>query len=205
MALALAYSWGDYFSPTVVASVLCTAIASVMIPLVLHYLKARKEDRDRLFQIRREAYTEYFKRFEDASSDISYDFEKFQKETLPTHFRKLLESNSSPEAMVEFQAAVGEFPAKVMRSFEKINNEITGLQIVASPRVLELTNEFEAINRALLNSTTPWLEGLKQGMLTPAGQAPHTSEELVGLGMRLRLCRTSIVMQMRKELGANKA
>jgi len=196
-------SLAAYFSPTIVTSLLCVLIASVIVPITLHYLKARKDERDRRFQIRHEAYTKYFKKFEDASSDISYDFTKLERETLPLSYKKLYESDCSPEAIVAFQNAVGEFPMKVFKTFETVNNELTGLQIVASPKLLTLTHEFEEVNREILSKSALWLQDLKTRFPDPSVQTP-TSIELARLGERCQQLRTQIIDQMRQELGMNK-
>ncbi|MBI4689297.1 MAG: hypothetical protein HY754_03375 [Nitrospirae bacterium] len=111
----------SFFTPNVIVTLLSTAIASVIIPLTLYFLKAMKEKKDKLYQMRYEAYTQYFKKFESVSSDLGNDYEEFSKITLPEKFKKLLESDNSPDAILEFQSAVGSFPHKIQASYQKWN------------------------------------------------------------------------------------
>jgi len=52
-------------------------IASVIIPLLLHHLKYVRERKERLFEARRNAYHEYFKKIESAVSDVGQEYEVF--------------------------------------------------------------------------------------------------------------------------------
>ncbi len=45
-------------------------LASVIIPLLLHRLKYKREREDRLFEARKVAYGEYFRKIESAASEV---------------------------------------------------------------------------------------------------------------------------------------
>jgi phosphate/sulfate permease len=55
-------------------------IASVIIPLLLHRLKYKREREERLFDARKEAYEEYFKKLESAARDVGQEYERFLEE-----------------------------------------------------------------------------------------------------------------------------
>ena len=178
-------------------------IASVIIPLLLHRLKYKRERAERLFESRKEAYKEYFKKIESAVSDAGQEYEKFSREVMPAAFLKLLKGNNSPESIVEFQQTVGNIPLKIQKAYQKSAEEITSLQIVCSEKLLEMTDEFESLNKELLDKSSVWIGELSTSMLNPNAKTP-AAKEMQLLGDRIRGLKKRIIQQMRDELGTNK-
>jgi len=178
-------------------------LASVIIPLLLHRLKYKREREDRLFEARKEAYGEYFRKIESAASEAGQEFEKFSREIMPKAFLKLLQSNNSPEAIVEFEQTVGNFPLKIQDAYRKSSQEITSLQILCSERLLRMMDEFEAINKKLLDKSVEWLGELQQTMAKPNMEAP-IAKEMQALAEEIRVLKQQIVRQMRQEIGSDK-
>jgi len=178
-------------------------IASVIIPLLLHSLKYKRERAEKLFESRKEAYKEYFKKIESAVSDAGQEYEKFSQEVMPEAFLKLLKGNNSPESIVEFQQTIGNIPLKIQKAYQKSAEEITSLQIICSEKLLEMTNEFESLNKALLDKSSSWLGELSTSMLKPNSETPE-AKEMQLLGDKIRDQKKRIIQQMRDELGTNK-
>lgn len=84
-----------WLDPKIVAPAIGVVLASVIVPILLHYLKAKREREDKIFEIRTKVYTEYFRKFEEAAVGVGVDYEEFSKVTLPSAFRDLLESDNS--------------------------------------------------------------------------------------------------------------
>lgn len=178
-------------------------IASVIIPLLLHHLKYVRERKERLFDARRNAYHEYFKKIESAVSDAGQEYEVFSREVVPKAFRKLLESSNSPDAIIEFQQVVGEFPLRIQKAYRTASSEITTLQIVCSRPLMKLAEDFEAANKKLLDRSADWLDEMKGSMVQPDLEAPM-AKEMKMLAEDIRICRQALVEQMRTELGSDK-
>lgn len=178
-------------------------IASVIIPLLLHHLKYVRERKERLFETRRNAYHEYFKKIESAVSDAGQEYEVFSREVMPKAFLKLLESNNAPEAIVEFQQIVGEFPLRIQKAYRTASSEITTLQIVCSRPLMKLAEDFEMANKKLLDKSADWLGEMKGYMVQPDLEAP-VAKEMKALGEYIRICKQALVEQMRAELGSDK-
>lgn len=187
----------------VLVPLISVAIASVIIPLFLHKLKYKREREERLFEARKEAYKEYFQKFESASKDVGNDYNYFSQVVMPEKFMKLLESDSSPEAIAEFSEAVGDFPRKIQNGYRKTTEEITCLQIICSNELVNLTSEFERKYKEAMDKTSEWLEELNRTMLAPNLEAPK-AKEMSLLGEEIRVLKQRIISQMREEIGSNK-
>lgn len=178
-------------------------IASVVIPLLLHRLKHVRERKERLFDARRSAYESYFRKIESAASDAGQEYELFSRDVLPKAFLKLLKSNNSPEAIVEYQQTVGEFPLRIQSAYQKAASEITTLQIVCSRPLMKLAEEFETANKRLLVKSADWLGEMKESMSNQSPDMPAAAE-MRELAEQIRVRKQSLVEQMRAELGSDK-
>jgi len=178
-------------------------IASVIIPLLMHYLKGQREQKYRILDIRKEAYTQYIKKFEKAAEGVGRNYEEFSSVTLQDEFLKLLKSGNSPEAIVGFQKAVGKFPEKIMSSYRQASEEVTGLKLIGSKELLNLTKEFEALHKEQLDQSSKWLSELQSTLTMPNFESPAASE-MKERGEKIGELREKIILQMRKELGIDK-
>ncbi len=187
----------------VVVPLASVLIASVIIPLLLHHLKYVRERKERLFEARRSAYHEYFKKIESAASDAGQEYERFSREIMPKAFLKLLQSGNSPEAIVEFQQVVGDFPLRIQKAYRTASSEITSLQIVCSQQLMQLSQDFEDLNKKLLDKSADWLGEMSKTMMKPDLDSP-AAREMKNLGEEIRKCKQKLVSQMRAELGSDK-
>lgn len=189
-------AWVD---PKIIIPAVCVVLASVIVPILLHYLKGKREREGKLLEIRTKAYTEYFRKYEEAAKGVGIDYEKFSKVTLKNEFKKLLESGSSPDAIIEFQDAVGKFPYQIQDAHRKATEEITTLKILGSSRLLELTTEFEQLNQEILELSSEWLSEMQQAFTTPDFEAP-IAKKMKEKGQRANDLKEEIISQMRIEL-----
>lgn len=177
-------------------------IASVLVPLLLHWLKGRRGRTKKIFELRKEAYTKYFEKYEKASEDVGQNYEKFSQVTLKEEFLKLLKSDSSPEAIVEFSNAIRDIPEKIQSSYRKATEEITNLKIIGSDKLLEIVKEFEEINKEILEMSSEWLSEM-QGTLTMPNFDSPIAKQMTQKGIRAQEIKEKVIEQMRKELGTS--
>jgi hypothetical protein len=192
-----------WLTPTVFVSAVTVLVASVIIPLLLHWLKGRRERADKIFDIRKEAYTKYFEKYEKASEDVGQDYEEFSQVTLKEEFLKLLRSDTSPEAIVEFSNAVGNIPEKIQSSYRKATEEITSVKIIGSEKLLELVKEFEKTNKEILEMSSKWIAEMQGTFTMPDFESP-IAKEMTEKGIHVQELKEQIIEQMRKELGTDK-
>ena len=188
-----------WLDPKIVIPAVCVVLASVIVPILLHYLKGKREREEKLLEIRTKAYTEYFRKYEEAAKGVGNDYEEFSKVTLKNEFKKLLESGSSADAIIEFQDAVGKFPHQIQDAHRKATEEITTLKILGSSRLLELTTEFEQLNQEILELSSEWLSEMQQAFTMPDFEAP-IAKKMKEKGQRAKALKEEIINQMRIEL-----
>ncbi len=189
--------------PQVMVSILSLIIVSVAIPLLLHHLKYKRERAERIFEARKEAYQNYFRKFEKSAEDIGQEYDKFTNEILPAAFLQLLQSGSSPEALVAFQATVRNFTQKIQRSHRSVLEEMTTLQIFASPSLLEMIKKYEALHQNMMTQSAQWLEEANKKLVMPNLETP-IALEMKARGEEIKVLKARIIMQMRSELGTDK-
>ncbi|SJZ39837.1 hypothetical protein CZ814_00172 [Photobacterium toruni] len=192
-----------WLDPKVVVPAIGVVLASVIVPILLHYLKARREREDKILEIRTKIYTEYFKKFEEAAVGVGVDYEEFSKVTLRSAFRNLLESENSPDAIIKFQDEVGKFPQQIYDSYRKVTEEVTSLKILGSDKLFQLTSEFELLNQEILDMSSKWLGEMQHVITAPDLEAP-IAKEMKAKGLRAKSLKDEIIKQMRLELNLGK-
>jgi hypothetical protein len=189
----------DWLDPKLIIPAIGVVLASVIVPILLHTLKGRRERKDKILEIRTKAYTDYFKRFEEAARGVGADYERFSNVTLKNAFRELLESENSPDAIIKFHDEVGKFPYQIQDSHRKATEEITTLKILGSSKLLELTIEFERLNQEILKMSADWLNEAQRALVTPDMDAPIATQ-MKEKGDRINELKEKIIKQMRLEL-----
>lgn len=190
----------DWADPKLIIPAICALIASVAIPLLLQWLKGKRERADKILELRTRAYTEYFKKYEQAAQQVGQDYEHFSKVTLRGEFEKLLKSNNSPEAIVAFNDVVGQFPNQIMSAHRKATEEMTTLKIIGSYKLLALTEEFETLNQQIIEAASKWLQEMEPAISGGSIEFP-AANELTAMGERAKVLKHSIIKQMRVEIG----
>lgn len=188
-----------WLDPKILAPAISVMIASVFVPILLHFLKAKRERNDRILDVRTKIYSEYFKKFEDAAKNVGNDYEEFSQVTLKQQFKKLIESDNSSEAIIEFQDAVSEFPMKIQTAHRKATQEVTTLKVLGSSELFELTDQFEKAHQDILVLSSEWLAELKQGFIMEAFESP-IAIEMKKKAVAITVLKEKIIKQMRTEL-----
>ncbi len=189
----------NWFDPQILVPAICVILASVIVPILLHYLKGRRERENKILEIRTRVYTEYFKKYEEAAEGMGLDYEHFSKVTLKNAFKELLESDNSPEAIIKFQDAVGSFPQLIQDSHRKATAEITTLKILGSEKLFELTTEFEVLSQEILELSSDWLSEMNDSLTQPDFEAP-IAKKMTEKGKEANKLKEKIILQMRREL-----
>ena len=192
-------STSAWLAPKVIVPAICVIIASVLIPLILHVLKGKRERADKILEIRTKAYTEYFKKFEDIAKGLGTDYEHFSKVTLVEECRELLKAENSSDALVKFQETVNKYPNQIQNSHRMAMEEVTVLKILGSSQLLKLTNEFESLNQEIMTLSSQWLDEMKQAFTMPDFDAP-IAKEMTLKGLQAKELKEEIIKQMRVEI-----
>ncbi|XAG70243.1 hypothetical protein MRM75_04385 [bacterium 19CA06SA08-2] len=188
-----------WFDPKIVVPTIGVVLASVIVPILLHILKEKREREDKILEIRTEVYSEYFRKFEEAAKGVGVDYEQFSKVTLRNAFKELLEAGGSPDVIIKFQDEVWRFPHQIQDSHRKATEEITTLKILGSERLFQLTSEFEQLHQEILEMSSKWLGEMQVALVTPDFETPIANEMKV-LGERAKSLKDEIINQMRTEL-----
>jgi hypothetical protein len=189
-----------WLAPAIVVPAVGVVLASVIVPLLIHWFKGRRERINALLAVRTAAYTEYFKKYELAAQQTGQDYEYFSRVTLKDQFLKLLMSDNSPEAIVSFNEAISKFPGQIMSAHRKATEELTTLKIVGSNELLRLTDEFETLNQRMLETSTKWLEEMQANFSSASIKNP-VAMELTAMGEKAKSLKDKIILQMRVEIG----
>jgi hypothetical protein len=197
--VAQTISASAWLDPKLIVPSIGVVLASVIVPLLLHYLKGKREREDKLLEIRTNVYTEYFRKYEEAARGVGENYVNFSKVTMKNAFRELLESDSSPDAIIKFQDTVGKFPHQIQESHRKATEEITTLKILGSSKLLELTTAFESLNQEMLEMSSEWLNELNQSLAMPDFDAPM-ARKMKEKGIKAKELNDEIINQMRAEL-----
>lgn len=192
-----------WLDPKIVVPAIGLVLASVIVPILLHYLKSKREREYKILEIRTKVYTEYFKKFEEVAAGVGVDYEEFSKVTLKNSFRDLLEANNSPDAIIKFQDEIGKFPYQIQDSHRKATEEITSLKILGSDRLFQLTSEFELLNQEILGMSSEWLGELQHALMNPDFDSPIAKKMKVK-GQQVKKLKDEIIKQMRSELNLGK-
>lgn len=193
----------QWLTPSVVVPAMSVLVASVIVPLLLHWLRGRREQAARVFEVRREFYSQYFKKYEEAAAAVGNDYEEFSQVTLKQEFYKLLQAGNSPEAVVAFQSAVGEFPHKIQDAHRRATEETTVVKILGSTELLKLTQEFEELNHEIIKMSSKWLAELQETLSSPDMEGP-VAKEMQRKGREAGELKEKIIAQMRAGLNVGK-
>lgn len=196
-----------WIEPKYIIPAFMVLLSSGLFPFLLHKYKVRREREEKLFDTRKEEYQQYFKKMEEAARLAGQDYDKYLSETLPNACRKLYESNSSPEALVEYQKTISDFTKGVSDGFQKATNELVSLRIVCSNQLIELLDVFEDTYQSMMNLQPQMLEELKVSLTTESfitGQFSFDTPskvKMTELGALLADTKGKIIKTMRLELG----
>lgn len=193
----------NWLDPKIVVPLICVVLASVIVPILLHYLKGRRERANSIIELRTKAYMEYFKKFEDISKNVGHDYETFTKVTLVEEFRKLIENEASNESLVEFKNKVGSFPNDIQEAYRKATNEITIASLLGTPDLFQLIAEFESLLEEMLTMSANWLEESNSYLTNQKSPVPF-SEEMTEKGKKVKELKNKIILQMRREINLAK-
>lgn len=196
-----------WIDPKYIFPAVLMLISSGLFPFLMHKYKLTREREEKLFDTRKEEYQGYFKKMEEAARLAGKDYDHYLAHTLPRASRKLLESNSSPEAVAEYQQTLHEFTKGLNEGYQKATNELVSLRIVCSDKLATLLDEFEGIYQEMMNLQPRMLQEIRESMTFDAFQTGQfefetpSKEEMTKLGTKLVVVRNKIIATMRRELG----
>ena len=179
-----------------IVSVVVTAIVA---PLIFFFLKRWDEKNKRNFEIRYAEYKHYLKALEQITASAQEDFEIFMADDFAQCLQRILtREGESSEALMELNQQVNTLTSNVRKSFSQATQELNGLRLVCSSRLLEVVNEFIDLQCQLLEESSAMLKRLDQ--IDINNPLAALSGEMQAKGEQTKVLFELIVQQMRKEL-----
>jgi len=179
-----------------IVSVVVTAIVA---PLIFFFLKRWDEKNKRNFEIRYAEYKHYLKALEQITASAQEDFEIFMADDFAQCLQRILtREGESSEALMELNQQDNTLTSNVRKSFSQATQELNGLRLVCSSRLLEVVNEFIDLQRQLLEESSAMLKRLDQ--IDINNPLAALSGEMQAKGEQTKVLFELIVQQMRKEL-----
>lgn len=186
----------EILQPAVVAAV----VTAVIGPLIFFQLKRWDDKKRRNFEIRYAEYKHYLKALEQIAESSHTDFEKFMGETYANCLKEILATKGqSSEPLLRLNHEVNNLAASVRKSFTQATQELHGLRLVCSEKLLDKVNEYVRVQQEAIDAFCSVLGKLNQLDINNPGAS--LSGEMKEKGERSQALFDGIVRQMRKELG----
>ena len=174
-------------------------VTSLVAPFIFYFLKRRDEIKKRNFEVRCAEYKKYLNTLENISSlsRISFekDFMKIANECFSEIITNPQESNAS---LIKLNSAMQELTATLRPSFSQAQNELHGLKLVCSQKLLYMINEFISLQNELINKSTEFMAHWKEYIGKKESFFENSS--IKELGQRANSLYEDILKEMRKEL-----
>jgi hypothetical protein len=176
------------------------AVGAAAMALLQSALQRRQHRANRLFDVRYEQYQKYLANLEAVSAATNADFQTTLLQSMPHHVAKLLaEPASSNAAIVEMVKDLSSMTARMAEAVSKIQGEIHGLKLVASPELFVMIQQYTSLQAELFaasaNLLTRWRDA---GVSEPI---PAVSPETLVKAAQAETLLQAMIQQMRKELG----
>lgn len=185
----------DLLQPAIVAA----AVSAIIGPTIFYFLKNRDDRRRRNFDIRYAEYKHYLKALEQITSAGREDFENFMATTYANCLQEILETEGqSNEPLIRLNHEVNDLTARLRRSFTQATQELHGLRLVCSAKLLKMVNDFIQLQRELMDESCSMMANLTKPGADAASFQP--SGQLKAKGELASAQFESIVLQMRREL-----
>ena len=186
----------ELLQPAIVAAV----VSAIVGPLIFHILKHRDEKRKRGFEIRYAEYKHYLKALEKIASANLTDFEGSMATTYADCLKEILATEGQSHGpLLRLNQELNELTSNIRKSFTQATQELHGLRLVCSSKLLKMVNEFVDLQRQLIDESCSVMSRLREmDVLNPQYAI---SGEMKAKGERTQQLFDAIVLQMRKELG----
>jgi hypothetical protein len=182
--------------PAIVAAVMTAIIG----PLIFFLLKRWEDKKRRNFEIRYAEYKHYLKALEQVATTSYVDFESLIGETYANCLKEILASEGqSNEPLLRLNQEVNNLTANVRKSFTQATQELNGLRLVCSEKLLGKVNEFVNIQRQLIDEACHLMG--KMNKININNPSSIITGEMKAKSERSQVLFEEIVRQMRKELG----
>lgn len=186
----------EILQPAVVAAI----VSAIVGPLIFFLLKQWDDKKRRNFEIRYAEYKHYLKALEQIASSSHADFERFMSETYASCMNEILTTEGQSSApLVRLNQEMNNLTASVRKSFTQATQELQGLRLVCSEKLLHKVNEYVSIQRELIDSSCSVMGKLNQININDPGAS--ISGEMKEKAERTQILFEDIVQKMRKELG----
>jgi len=186
----------EILQPAVVAAI----VSAIVGPLIFFLLKRWDDKKRRNFEIRYAEYKHYLKALEQIASSSHADFERFMSTAYASCMNEILTTEGQSSApLVRLNQEVNNLTANVRKSFTQATQELHGLRLVCSEKLLHKVNEYVNIQRELIDSSCSVMGNLNQ--ININDPSASISGEMKEKAERTKVLFEEIVQQMRSELG----
>jgi hypothetical protein len=188
------------FEAILQSAVVAAIVSAIVGPLIFFLLKRWDDKKRRNFEIRYAEYKHYLKALEKIASSSQADFERFMSETYASCMNEILTTEGqSSDPLVRLNEEVNSLTANVRTSFTQATQELHGLRLVCSEKLLHKVNEYVDIQREIIDSSCSVMGNLNQ--IDINNPSASISGEMKEKAERTQVLFEEIVQQMRKELG----
>ena len=171
-----------------------------MAPIIFYLLKRRDDIKKRNFDIRYTEYKHYLKTLDEITATTRIDFEKDFIATANKCFKEIIEKpENSQNALIELNEKMSVLNSNIRESFTKATNELHGLRLVCSEKLLNLIDEFVGIQKELIDLSMSVMSSFKSIDLD--NPTAHIPKDMKEKGEKAQGLYNTIIRQMRLELG----
>jgi len=187
--------WQNIVTPALIS----TLITALLAPSTFYFLKRRDEKRKRNFEVRFAEYKKYLQTMEEISEASRVDFEKIFSESISANFKNILENpENSNDALLALNDSMNTLTGNLRESFTKATNELHGLRLVCSEKLLNLIDEFVQLQRELMDHSVSIMSNWQN--IDIQNPEAFLSGEMKQKASRVQYLYDEIIKQMRKEL-----
>ena len=180
-------------------AIISVIVTSIVAPFIFYFLKRRDEIKKRNFEVRYAEYKKYLNTLENISSLSRISFEKDFMEIAKDCFSNIISNpQESNAALIKLNTAMEELTSKLRTSFTQAQNELHGLKLVCSQKLLFMINEFVSLQNELVNKSTEFMRSWKKYIGKEQSFFENSNFKL--LGQKANSLQEDILKQMRMEL-----
>lgn len=167
--------------------------------LMFYLLKRWDENKKRNFEVRYAEYKKYLQTLEEIAASSRSDSEKFLRNVFADFLRTPIKDEATANAaLFRMEENMSSVMSKMRESFSKAHNELHGLKLVCTDKLLKLINEFVSLQKEILDQIVIILGNWRNFDIN--NPEASFSGEMKTKGKRSQQLYEEIVMQMRKEL-----
>lgn len=188
------------FEQFITPALISTMVTAVLAPLCFYLLKRHDDKKKRNFEVRFSEYKKYVATLEGITQTSRVDFEADLMKTISSVMSEILaDPENANKAVVRLHEELSQCDSKIRESFVKATNELHGLRLVCSEKLLGLIDEFVQIQRDMMDEYIRILGSIN--VFETKNPADLIKGEMKAKAEKAQPLFDQILKQMRAELG----